>query len=249
MTDATYRLDGRRLSADECRALLAAQPLLHRQLLVLERIAGVVVVDVGCGSGLFVREASRRFPEKTIVGVDYAHDNIRIAQLLSPQLADRFRQMSAYRLELTDASVDCVTMQEVLEHLEGAALAVKEANRVLRPGGLLIVSVPNPYYVWRIATFVAGEATNMVRRMRGWPARLAPEIFSPGVEWDRHVHAWTPQTLLTLLQMNGFTYADHAYENGAANPLHRWFLTAFPFLGPTQILAVRKVAPAPADLL
>jgi ubiquinone/menaquinone biosynthesis C-methylase UbiE len=250
MSDAaTYLVDGHRLSADECRTLLAAQPLLHRQLQVLARIAGAVVVDVGCGTGLFVREASRRFPEWTIIGVDYSDDNIRIAHLLNPQLAGRFHRMSAYRLDLADASVNCVTMQEVLEHLENAALAVKEANRVLGPGGKLIVSVPNPYYAWRIVKFVATEFANLIRRRRGRASRLASEILSQGVEWDRHVHSWTPQTLLTLLEVNGFAYLDHCYENGAATRLRRWFLGAMPFLGPTQILTVRKVAPAPGQIV
>jgi hypothetical protein len=57
-------------------------------------------------------------------------------------------------------------------------------------------------------------------------------------------YAWTPQTLLTLLKVNGFAYVDHCYENGMRNPIGRWFLAALPFLGPTQILKVRKVAAA-----
>lgn len=250
MSDAAnYRLDGHRLSADECRTLLATQPLQHRQLQVLARIEGDVVVDVGCGTGLFVREASRRHPDKTIIGIDYSDDTIRIAHLLNPQLAGRLRRMSAYRLEFPDGGVDCVTMQEVLEHLEGAAQAVKEANRVLRPGGTLVVSVPNPYYAWRIVRFATAEFANVVRRRRGRASRLASEVLSQRVEWDRHVHAWTPPTLLALLEANGFTYVDHCYENGAANLFRRRFLAALPFLGPTLVLKVRKAATAPAGLV
>jgi 2-polyprenyl-3-methyl-5-hydroxy-6-metoxy-1,4-benzoquinol methylase len=250
MSDAaSFQVDGHRRSADQCRSQLAAQQLLDRQVRVMALIEGAVVVDVGCGAGLFVHEASRRFPDKTIIGVDASDDDIRLAQLLHPQLAGRFRRMSAYRLEFAEASVDCITLQEVLEHLEGAALAIKEANRVLRPGGVLVVSVPNPFYVWRIVTFVAAEIANLVRRRRGRPARLEAEILSPDAAWDRHVHAWTPQTLLALLEVNGFVYVDHGYENGAANPLRRWFLAGLPFLGPTLILAVRKAAPAPSALV
>jgi SAM-dependent methyltransferase len=137
----------------------------------------------------------------------------------------------------------------VLEHLEGAALAVKEANRVLKIGGTLIVSVPNPYYAWRVARFAFQEIANSLRRWRGRSPRLDSEILSAGVEWDRHVHAWTPQTLLTLLAANGFDYVDHCFENGAPGLLRRWFLAVLPFLGPTQILKVRKIGPAPARLV
>ena len=246
---ATYLVDGQRLSADQCRTLFAGMSLSDRHIKVLERIEGETIVDVGCYVGTFVREASRRFPDRTVIGVDYSEDNIRIAHLLYPDIRDRFRRMSVYRLELADASIDCITLQEVLEHLEGAALAIKEVNRVLKQGGVLVVSVPNPFYVWRIATFVGSEIGNPFRRWRGRPARLGVEVLCEDIEWDRHVYAWTPQTLLTLLKANGFEYVDHCYENKTPDRFRRWFLAVLPFLGPTQILKVRKVAAARSHLV
>jgi ubiquinone/menaquinone biosynthesis C-methylase UbiE len=250
MSDATtFLVDGDRLSADQCRTRFVAQPLPDRQAKVMQRLEGDLIVDVGCQTGGFVHEASRRFPARTIIGIDHVEDNIRVAQLIDPQLAGRFRQMDAYRLELAPGSVDCITMQEILEHLEGAALAVKEANRVLKQGGALIVSVPNPYYAWSIATFVGREIANTVRRRRRRPQQLNAEVLSATAAWDRHVHAWTPSALLTLLTANGFAYVEHAYENPLANRLRRLVLTILPFLGPTLILKVRKVTAAPSALV
>ena len=166
MTDssATYLFDGRHLTAGQCRALFTGMPLSDRQSKVLNRIEGSMIIDVGCFTGAFVREASRRFPDKTVIGIDNFEDNIRIARLLFPELADRFQKMSVYRLDIADASADCVTLQEVLEHLEVAALAIKEVNRVLKKDGALIVSVPNPFYLWRIVTFLCCEIDNAWRR-------------------------------------------------------------------------------------
>jgi ubiquinone/menaquinone biosynthesis C-methylase UbiE len=239
---AMYLVDGRPLSADQCRALFARSAASDRHRKVLERVEGDTIVDVGCYTGAFVHAAARRLADRTVIGVDYSEDNIRIARLLYPELHERFRRMSAYQLDFADSSIDCVTLQEVLEHLEGAALAVKEANRVLRPGGVLIVSVPNPFYVRSIATFVGNEIRNAFRRWRGQPPSLATQVFTRTLEWDRHICAWTPETLLTLLTVNGFDYVDHCYENGIRNPLGRLIVAALPFLGPTQILKVRKVA-------
>jgi SAM-dependent methyltransferase len=157
--------------------------------------------------------------------------------------------MSIYRLEIADASVDCITLQEVLEHLEGAALAIKELNRVLKQDGVLVISVPNPYYLWRIATFVCFEISNAFRRWRGRQPRLDVEVLSKNIEWDRHIYTWTPQTLLTLLAVNGFEYVEHCYESRTPDRFRRWFLAVLPFLGPTQILKVRKVAAAPSDIV
>jgi hypothetical protein len=103
--------------------------------------------------------------------------------------------------------------------------------------------------VWRICTFVCFEIGNAFRRWRGRPLRLGLEVLSENIEWDRHIYAWTPQTLLTLLATNGFEYVDHCYESRMPDRFRRWFLAALPFLGPTQILKVRKVAPAPPDLV
>jgi 2-polyprenyl-3-methyl-5-hydroxy-6-metoxy-1,4-benzoquinol methylase len=250
MSDATtFLVDGDRLSADQCRTRFVAQPLSDRQAKVMELLEGDLVVDVGCHAGSFVREAARRFPAWTVIGVDDAEDNIRVAQLIYPRLADRFRQMNAYRLDFAADSVDCIAMQEILEHLEGAALAVKEANRVLKLGGALIVSVPNPYYAWSIATFVGREIANAVRRRCRRPQQLRTEVLSEEAAWDRHVHSWTPSALLTLLKVNGFDYLEHAYENPVPNRLRRLVLTMLPFLGPTLILKVSKVAAAPGALV
>jgi 2-polyprenyl-3-methyl-5-hydroxy-6-metoxy-1,4-benzoquinol methylase len=247
--ERAYIVDGERLSAQQCRALLGALPFSDRHKKVLERIEGDSVVDIGCYSGPFVQEASRRFPEKSITGVDYSEDVIAIARLLYPHLAGRFRRMSIYHLDLADGSVDCVTLQEVLEHLEGAALAVKEINRVLKPCGTLIVSVPNPFYLWRIATFTGREIGNLLRRLGGACPQLATEVLCSKTEWDRHVHAWTPESLLTLLAANGFAYVEHCYETRTPDRLRRWLFAALPFFGPTLILKVRKLAPAPAQLI
>jgi ubiquinone/menaquinone biosynthesis C-methylase UbiE len=250
MSDVTtFLVAGNRLSADQCRTRFAVQPLSDRQAKVMERLEGDLIVDVGCQTGGFVHEASRLFPARTIIGIDHVEDNIRIAQLVCPQLASRFRQMDAYRLELPPDSIDCIAMQEILEHLEGAAVAVKEANRVLKQGGALIVSVPNPYYAWSIARFVGREIANAVRHRRGRRQQLNAEVLSEAAAWDRHVHAWTPSTLVTLLTANGFEYVEHAYENPLTNRLRRLVLTILPFLGPTLILKARKVAAAPSALV
>jgi ubiquinone/menaquinone biosynthesis C-methylase UbiE len=166
-----------------------------------------------------------------------------------PELSERFSRMSAYKLELNDASVDCVTLQEVLEHLEGAAQATKEINRVLKNGGILVLSVPNPFYVSAMLAFFRFELRNGFRRLFGGKPRLGTEVFYKEVEWNRHIFSWTPQTLLTLLVVNGFEYVAHRYENGMPNLIERGFLKLFPFMGPTQILKVRKIADAPASLI
>lgn len=244
----TFMVDGRSLTGEECRKLFRGIELGERQREVLELVEGHRVVDIGCYAGNFVAAVKARYPDASVRGVDYFADHVGIARVVFPELADHFEQMSIYELKLEDGSVDCVTLQEVLEHLEGAAQAVKEINRVLRDGGAAVVSVPNPFYLRGMLSFFRFEIRNGLRRMLGQEARLGTEVYFSNIEWNRHIFAWTPQTLLTLFAVNGFAYVEHRYEY-AGNIVERLLMKLFPFFGPTQILKVRKVAPAPEKLV
>jgi len=222
-------------------------PLPDRMIRALELLEGDRILDVGCYGGSFARAVKERRPDADIVAVDYDLENLRIARALHPQIAEAFQHMSVYGLDLADASFDCVTFQEVIEHLEGAAVALKEINRVLRVGGSLIVTTPSPYY-WRdLRAFVATEVRNLVRR-DDRPA-ISAANFDPTTEWNRHVLCWTPSTLMTLLEGNGFAYEHHEYSRDAADRLERTVLRMVPFLGPVILLKVRKVMDAPPRLV
>ena len=211
-------------------------------------VEGDHIVDIGCYAGNFVAELARRFPAKKVEGIDYFEDHVAIARLVFPDIAANFRQMSIYDLQFAGASLDCVTLQEVLEHLEGAAQAVKEINRVLSDGGVAIVTVPNPFYLSGMLGFFRFEIRNRLRAMFKAKPQLGTEVYFQEIEWNRHIFAWTPQTLLTLFAVNGFAYVEHRYEY-AGNLVERLLMKLFPFFGPTQILKVRKVARAPDKLV
>lgn len=211
----------------------------------LALVDGDRVVDIGCNKGEFVTELLKRFPEKHVLGVDYSSDHIEKARFNHPEHRDCFRVMSVYDLELEPNSVDCVSLQATIEHLEQAALAIKQINRVLKKGGSLIVTTDNPYY-WRwILGHGRSEIGNALRRRLHKKTHLWPLIFHRDVEYARHVYAWTPSALLTLLVVNGFEYQEHHYVSESNN----WFEAAstrlMPYFGQTQVLKVRKVAEAP----
>jgi len=239
----TLLVDGQRYTAAECRETFSSRRAPSNRLVAtLELVEGERVVDIGCHVGYFVAQVLDRFPDKDVHGIDYHPGNIEAARLLFPGHARRFHVMSVYELDFDDASVDCVTFQATIEHLEQAALAVKEINRVLRPGGVLIVTTDSPYY-WRfVASFLRSELVNRVRR---GGSRLATAVFNAEVAHARHVYCWTPMTLLTLMVVNGFEYVAHRYATEPRGRLERAFTGLVPFLGSTQVLKVRKVTDAP----
>jgi len=109
----------------------------------LERVEFDSLLDVGCGEGRFMREVSRRFPGKRLLGVDFSARAVEYARLLNPGL--RF-----VREDIADGAApperfDVVTLIETLEHVPPAELGefVGGLRRRVNEGGLLVVSVPS----------------------------------------------------------------------------------------------------------
>lgn len=95
-----------------------------------------IILDIGCGSSAtFLKTVSPQI--KQGFGIDFKvenaiFDNIKTTRL---QLDDR--------LPFADRSFDIVTMLAVLEHIENEAKILQEIDRVLVPGGKLIITVPS----------------------------------------------------------------------------------------------------------
>jgi SAM-dependent methyltransferase len=102
------------------------------------------VLEVGCGVGAQLRILTRRFAGLQFTGLDAAPEQLARARiLLASELASgrvELAQGSAYALPFPDAAFDGVFFCWVFEHLEQSAQAMREAARVLKPGGRLFAS-------------------------------------------------------------------------------------------------------------
>jgi ubiquinone/menaquinone biosynthesis C-methylase UbiE len=113
-----------------------------RRLEALQSLAslkGKTVLDVGCGFGAYGL-AAERCGANMSVGVDVSREYIKKSALSLRVLAD------AHALPFRDACFDVVLMVEVLEHLPREIEALREAGRVMKRGGLLLLTVPNRFY-------------------------------------------------------------------------------------------------------
>lgn len=107
-----------------------------RHLPELGAIGGGVVLDVGC--------ADQWVRERLCAGADYV--SLDYPAIGAVRYAARPRVFGdAQSLPVRSASVDAVTMLEVIEHLPDPDRALAEAHRVLRPGGILVLSAPFAY--------------------------------------------------------------------------------------------------------
>lgn len=101
------------------------------------------VVDLGCGSGTMLEEllAVDRTGAKTLTGVDYAPSSIERCRRILPDAT--FIQSDLSQTGLPDGSFDLVLSIQTMEHLPNPAGAMKEMWRILRPGGRLVITIPN----------------------------------------------------------------------------------------------------------
>jgi len=119
------------------------------------------ILDVGCGGGATLVEVS---PVGTAIGVDRSAEALRLSRSRGDFPLIRG---DAERLPLADRSVDVVTALDVLEHIRDDRAAVAEVARVVRPGGLVIVTVPAYRWLWS----EHDEALEHVRRYRAGEVR------------------------------------------------------------------------------
>jgi ubiquinone/menaquinone biosynthesis C-methylase UbiE len=126
------RIDTPPLIDDELELLAALVPL-----------AGQEIVELGCGAARLARDLLARFPDSRVTGLEVDErqhaKNLAVAQ---PGL--RFVAGGAQAIPFPDASFDLALMLKSLHHVPLTLLgqALREAARVLRPGGHLYVSEP-----------------------------------------------------------------------------------------------------------
>ena len=112
---------------------------------------GLRVLDLGCRDGALT---SAYLDGNDVVGVDV--DRTALARAAERGIETAWADLDE-PLPLEDASFDVVVVAEVLEHLRLPDRALAEARRVLRPGGVLVGSVPNGFRLKTRLRFLLGR--------------------------------------------------------------------------------------------
>ena len=129
------------------------------------------LLDIGCGNGPFLRSMSQSFPEWTLVGADI-NDTYR-DQILSISPLAAFKRTD--EVARSGERYDLVALIHCIEHIPGPVQYLTEAKRYIKPGGWLLIQVPdaelNPFDL-----VVADHASHFVK------ATIAAVVEAAGYE-------------------------------------------------------------------
>ncbi|MBU1032295.1 class I SAM-dependent methyltransferase [Patescibacteria group bacterium] len=103
------------------------------------------IIDLGCGTGYYLYLLSNLPVKLDLTGCD---NDIKALAEAKNSLSKKieFIHGNLHKMPYKDNSFDKTVASEVLEHLENDSMALKEIFRILKPGGILVISVPNQNY-------------------------------------------------------------------------------------------------------
>jgi 2-polyprenyl-3-methyl-5-hydroxy-6-metoxy-1,4-benzoquinol methylase len=157
------------------------------------RLMGIkrgVILDLGCGRGLFLRVMER--VGFLVWGTELDEASARAARQSGVQV----RTGALVECRFDAGQFDVITAWQAFEHFRDPDAVLRECHRILRPGGALIMSMPN---------------------IESWQARWA------GASWfhldmPRHLFHYGPATITAMLEAQGFQVERISHYSLEQNP-------------------------------
>jgi SAM-dependent methyltransferase len=150
------------------------------------------VFDCGCGMGFYLM-AMGKLRDLKLVGLDGDIERLYWAQ--REQVPASLLNGNIFHLPMPAATFDKILFSEVLEHLGDDRRGLSELYRVLKPGGVLALSVPHAHY-----PFWWDPINSVWIRLGGKPIRSGPVA---GI-WSNHERLYEPQDLIQKVSAAGF---------------------------------------------
>jgi 2-polyprenyl-6-hydroxyphenyl methylase/3-demethylubiquinone-9 3-methyltransferase len=158
----------------------------------LDALAGLRILDIGCGAGILSEPLARMGAK--VVGADPSAANIAAAKLHAEQagLAIDYRATAVAALADAGERFEAVLAMEVVEHVADLSLFIQQCAEMVKPGGIIIVATINRTLKSFALAIVGAE----------YVLRWLPRGTH---QWEKFV---TPDELAAALEFSGLTIID-----------------------------------------
>jgi len=190
-------------------------------------------LEIGAGTGYFSLNLTQRGVIERPTATDISQGMLDALETTAAGLGVEVRtaRTEAEELPFDDASFDLVLGHAVLHHIPDLERAFSEFRRVLRPGGAIAFCGEPSRYGDRLAALpkrIGLAAAPLWRRALGasaasWIGNGAAEADGHEFEWEVDVHAFSPDSLRSLLSDGGFEAVRIRGEELLANA-HGWLV-------------------------
>ncbi len=177
--------------------------LKRRSIKVFEALdpqEGEKILDAGCGPGFYLRILTEMGLNLKVYGVDVDRPAMAVAKesLKGKNVSISYGDLT--NLKFADNSFDKVILSEVAEHVPDDKKCLQEMYRILKPGGLLVVTVPSKRY-----PFMWDPVNWLLERTSG---KHIQEGVWGGI-WTNHIRLYSPQEITQLLGKVKFKVEDY----------------------------------------
>lgn len=175
------------------------------------------ILDIGCGRGFYLYGCSFFDRIEEIHGVDANDKYLKIARKNCRDKRIRVKKANIYSLPYPDRHFDFIICSEVLEHLKNDDKGLWELNRVLKPEGFLLITVPNKNFpfLWDPLNWIL---------MKVFKTHLDKNIWWIAGIWADHERLYDEREIRNRLQMHSFKILElHKLTN------HCWPFSHFMF--------------------
>lgn len=197
----------RRARAEDLAVIKRTEQVLG--LLAHLSLADKTVLEVGCGHGVHILSVAQ--VAQMAIGIDIALERVREAREDAADLnaSAEFVRANAECLPFIDWCCDVVLVLEALEHIQNPENALKEAKRVLKSQGYLVISVPNRLYPFDMHSIRIGKT--LISGFYGsvpffsWAPRFIRKRFETA-------RIYTKKEITEIIEENGFVACQVQYS-------------------------------------
>ncbi len=146
---ATNKHSARKYHEDRINQTIAKHQLERRTQTIIQTIKKYSnprminsILDIGAADGLMLSSIKREFPWTSCIGIERSKELIEYCK--DPKI--KIIQGNTYLLPFKDRLFDVAIATAIIEHLEEPTKMLNESRRVLKKGGLLILTTPDPFF-------------------------------------------------------------------------------------------------------